>query len=380
MLPSIFSLLTLFLHFQFAPSYCFTLFLFGDSLVDAGNNNYLFTLSKADSPPYGIDFTPSGGRPTGRFTNGRTIADIVGEGVGAKSFPQPYLGPNSAANAFNIGINYASGASGILDATGTLFIGRLPLNEQISNFARTREYVVNVVGENNTSNLLKDAIFSVAIGSNDVINYFQQSIPFLGGAVSPAVFQDFMVSNLTMQLKRLHSLGARKLVVVGLGPLGCIPFIRAINLIPTGQCSAAVNAFATAYNLRLKHELHDMNLHLGLMLSLSTPIPTTFSLKSSPTIVTMIITEADGIFALPAGFENSDGPCCGGYVPPFFCYKGKDASTTSALCDDRKAYVFWDAYHPTEAANLIVAQRLLDGDTSYCSPINIRQLYHHDFT
>ena len=55
-----------------------TTFVFGDSLVDAGNNDYLFTLSKADSPPYGIDFQPSGGLPTGRFTNGRTTSDIVG--------------------------------------------------------------------------------------------------------------------------------------------------------------------------------------------------------------------------------------------------------------------------------------------------------------
>ena len=53
-------------------------FVFGDSLVDAGNNNYLQTLSKADITPNGIDFTASGGQPTGRFTNGRTIADIVG--------------------------------------------------------------------------------------------------------------------------------------------------------------------------------------------------------------------------------------------------------------------------------------------------------------
>lgn len=57
----------------------FTSFVFGDSLVDAGNNDYIFTLSKADIPPYGIDFKPSGGQPTGRFTNGRTISDIVGK-------------------------------------------------------------------------------------------------------------------------------------------------------------------------------------------------------------------------------------------------------------------------------------------------------------
>jgi len=54
------------------------LFIFGDSLVDAGNNDYLVTLSKANAPPYGVDFTFSGGKPTGRFTNGMTIADIMG--------------------------------------------------------------------------------------------------------------------------------------------------------------------------------------------------------------------------------------------------------------------------------------------------------------
>lgn len=55
-----------------------TLFIFGDSLVDAGNNDYLVTLSKANAPPYGVDFAFSGGKPTGRFTNGMTIADIMG--------------------------------------------------------------------------------------------------------------------------------------------------------------------------------------------------------------------------------------------------------------------------------------------------------------
>lgn len=50
-------------------------FVFGDSLVDAGNNNYIATLSKANYVPNGIDF----GLPTGRYTNGRTIVDIIGK-------------------------------------------------------------------------------------------------------------------------------------------------------------------------------------------------------------------------------------------------------------------------------------------------------------
>lgn len=51
------------------------LFIFGDSLVDNGNNNGILTLARANYMPYGLDF-PQG--TTGRFTNGRTFVDILG--------------------------------------------------------------------------------------------------------------------------------------------------------------------------------------------------------------------------------------------------------------------------------------------------------------
>ena len=50
-------------------------FVFGDSLVDSGNNDYLLTSARADSPPYGIDYPTH--RPTGRFSNGLNIPDII---------------------------------------------------------------------------------------------------------------------------------------------------------------------------------------------------------------------------------------------------------------------------------------------------------------
>ena len=50
-------------------------FIFGDSLVDNGNNNYIMSLARANYPPYGVDF-PSG--PSGRFTNGLTTVDVIG--------------------------------------------------------------------------------------------------------------------------------------------------------------------------------------------------------------------------------------------------------------------------------------------------------------
>ncbi|XP_050226835.1 GDSL esterase/lipase At5g41890 isoform X2 [Mercurialis annua] len=325
-----------------------TTFVFGDSLVDAGNNNYLFTLSKANSPPYGIDFKPSAGLPTGRFTNGRTIPDIVGQELGSNSFPPPYLAPNNKGDAIIKGINYASGASGILDETGSLFIGRVPLEQQISYFEESRNYMVNVMGENGTTEFLKTAIFSLTTGSNDILNYVQPSIPFLQGD------------------KRLHELGARKFIIVDVGPLGCIPFVRALNLLPIAECSIKVNQLIKGYNKKLKNMVNGLNQELGP--------EAMFVYANSFDIVLSIILDYHQY-----GFENGFEPCCGGNFPPFVCFKESNGGAmSSVLCDNREKYVFWDAYHPTEAANIIIAKKLLDGDQSVSFPINIRQLYHYN--
>lgn len=52
------------------------IFVFGDSTVDPGNNNYIRTLIKGNFPPYGNNFVNQ--TPTGRFTNGRLITDYFG--------------------------------------------------------------------------------------------------------------------------------------------------------------------------------------------------------------------------------------------------------------------------------------------------------------
>lgn len=54
-----------------------SIYVFGDSLFDAGNNHYNKNCTaQADFPPYGSTFFH---HPTGRFTNGRTVADFICE-------------------------------------------------------------------------------------------------------------------------------------------------------------------------------------------------------------------------------------------------------------------------------------------------------------
>lgn len=56
------------------------LLIFGDSVVDTGNNNNLYTAVKANFPPYGRDFVNH--TPTGRFCNGKLATDFTGMLIG----------------------------------------------------------------------------------------------------------------------------------------------------------------------------------------------------------------------------------------------------------------------------------------------------------
>ena len=55
------------------------LFVFGDSVANAGTNNYIpNSRACVDFPPYGRTFFH---RPTGRFTDGRSVFDFIGTTV-----------------------------------------------------------------------------------------------------------------------------------------------------------------------------------------------------------------------------------------------------------------------------------------------------------
>ena len=82
----IFSIIILTLH---SSMHCFEnninsmkkLFVFGDSLFDPGNNQYLVANPETDYVPgdrwpYGITFP---GKPTGRISDGRLVPDFIGK-------------------------------------------------------------------------------------------------------------------------------------------------------------------------------------------------------------------------------------------------------------------------------------------------------------
>ncbi|XP_051140882.1 GDSL esterase/lipase At5g37690 [Andrographis paniculata] len=308
-------------------------FIFGDSLTEVGNNNYLpLSLAKSNYPHYGVDFKD--GKATGRFTNGRTIGDIISAKLGIPP-PPPFLSLSPTDEHVLKGVNYASGGAGILNDTGTYFIERLTFDDQINNFAKTKVWMKNKIGEEEANKLCNEALYFVGIGSNDYVNNFLQ--PFLadGQQYTHDEFLELLTSTLAEQLMRLYQLGARKTVFHGLGPLGCIPSQRAKS--SRGECLKQVNLWVQQFNSKVQKLISTLNAHLpSSQLVFADTYGAVLHLIQNP---------------MSYGFKVSNTSCCnvdtkvGGLCLP-----------NSDLCKDRHEFVFWDAFHPSDAANVILAE------------------------
>ncbi|CAH2067243.1 unnamed protein product [Thlaspi arvense] len=313
-------------------------FIFGDSLSDVGNNRNLpRSLAQANLPFYGIDF--GNGLPNGRFTNGRTVSDIIGDKIGLPR-PVAFLDPSMNEDVIlENGVNYASGGGGILNETGGYFIQRFSLWKQIELFQGTQDVIVAKIGKKEADKFFQQAGYVVALGSNDFINNYLMPVYSDSWKYNDQTFVDYLMETLESQLRVLHSLGARKLMVFGLGPMGCIPLQRALSL--DGKCQNKASSLAVRFNKAATK----------MLLDLETKLPNaSYKFGEAYDLVNDVITNPQKY-----GFDNSDSPCCSFYKirPALTCIPA------STLCKDRSKYVFWDEYHPTDKANELVANILI---------------------
>ncbi|MQM00708.1 hypothetical protein Taro_033451, partial [Colocasia esculenta] len=231
-------------------------FIFGDSLSEVGNNNYLRkSLARAALPWYGIDF--GNGMPNGRFTNGRTVADIIGDKMGLPR-PPAFLDPNVNEDVIlQQGLNYASGGGGILNETSSLFIQRFSLYKQIELFQGTQQMIRTKIGEKAANKFFQESLYVVALGSNDFINNFLLPVYTDSWTYNGETFTNYLISTLKSQLTVLHSLGARKLTFFGLGPMGCIPLQRFLT--SSGECQESTNKLALGFNKKATKLLQNLS-------------------------------------------------------------------------------------------------------------------------
>uniref|UniRef100_A0A803LC76 GDSL esterase/lipase 7 n=1 Tax=Chenopodium quinoa TaxID=63459 RepID=A0A803LC76_CHEQI len=294
------------------------LYIFGDSIFDSGNNNLLPTLAKANYPPYGHEFP--GGIPTGRFTNGKTVVDFIADYLGLP-YPPPRIASLSTLlrSKSYMGYNYASGSCGILIETGK-FIGEcLNLDEQMVMFEETVKKLSRSKFKTSTelSQHMAKSIFIFSVGNNDYINtYF--GILNTRLQYNPQQFAQLLTKKLSLKLKKLYDLGARKIVV-----------------------------FELVLLKSLTSTLQDSHFIIGKAHGLG------YDAVINPT---------------KYGLSDSSNSCCDSWINgTLSCKPGRTP------CSNPDEHYFWDGYHPTQATYSVIASHCING-SDVCVPMNIQQL------
>ncbi|CAN1233842.1 GDSL esterase/lipase At5g33370 [Linum perenne] len=366
---SILAILFLSTAFQNAvlvPTEARAFFVFGDSLVDSGNNNYLTTTARADSPPYGIDYPTR--RPTGRFSNGLNIPDLISERIGQSEAPLPYLSPEMNGQRMLNGANFASAGIGILNDTGVQFINIIRMYQQLEYFQQYQQRLRAQIGSNRAKRLVNNALVLITVGGNDFVNnYYLVPYSVRSTQMPLPEYVKFVISEYKKLLKSLYKLGARRILVTGTGPFGCAPAELATRS-TNGECSTELQRAASLFNPQLAQVLNGLNREIGkdVFVGVNTGQMHMNFITNPGTYVIQLI--------LVVGFATSKVACCG--QGP---YNGLGLCTqASNLCPNRNLNAFWDAFHPSEKANRIIVQQMFTGTTEYMDPMNLTTIMKLD--
>ncbi|XP_030967008.1 GDSL esterase/lipase 1-like [Quercus lobata] len=217
-------------------------FIFGDSIVDVGNNKYITTYLQANFFPYGETFFKY---PTGRASNGRLIPDFIAERANLPLIP-PYLYPGS--NQYIDGANFASIGARVLAETHRGLV--IDLNTQLNYFKNMETLLKHKLGEEEANTLLVKAVYLICIGNNDYFVPFTTNSSVLK-SYSPEKYLNMVIGNLTTAIKEIYKKGGRKYVFLGLPPAGCAPSIKALIPGNTGACMEELTALAKLHNRAL---------------------------------------------------------------------------------------------------------------------------------
>lgn len=257
---------------------------------------------------------------------------------------------------------------------------RYSLSQQVLNFESTLTNSIRpIISGRNLTDYLSRSLAILVFGSNDYLNnYLLPSFYSSSYTYTPPQFANLLLNRYARQLVALYSLGLRKFFIAGVGPIGCIPNQRASGQAPQGRCVDNVNQMLGSFNVGLRSMVDELNRQAGAIYVYGNTYGAVGDILNNPgtygNISVIVMSKILIWFRCNcccnewiAGFNVVDRACCG-------IGRNQGEVTCLPFGQNRNQYVFWDAFHPTQAVNAILARRAMYGPKSDCYPINIQQI------
>ncbi|KAL8238868.1 hypothetical protein R6Q59_015435 [Mikania micrantha] len=330
------------------------LFIIGDSSVDCGTNDFLGTLARADHLPYGRDFDTH--RPTGRFANGRVPVDYLALRLGLPFVPS-YLGQSGSVKDMMRGLNYASAGAGIIFSSGSELGQHISFSQQIQQVMDTFQQFILTMGEHAAADHISNSVFYISIGTNDFIHYYLPDVSDVQSKFFAWRFTKFLAQTVKQEMKNLYNANVRRVVMMGLAPIGCAPYYLWQYNSQNGECVQPINNLIMEFNFVMRYTIEELNKELvdANIIFCDAYVGSMDILKNKDQY----------------GFSVSDTACCG-----LGRYNGWIMCLSPGMaCRNATNHLWWDQFHPTSAVNEILAENVWSGlHTKMCYPMNMQEM------
>lgn len=151
----------------------------------------------------------------------------------------------------------------------------IPLWKEVEYYKEYQKKLRDHLGVEKANTIISEAVYLTSMGTNDFLeNYY--TLPNRRSQYNINQYQDYLISIAESLIKELYGLGARKVSLGGLPPMGCLPLERTTGFMAGngGMCNNEYNKVAQAFNGKLDGLVKRLNVELsGSKIVFSNPYP-----------------------------------------------------------------------------------------------------------
>lgn len=318
--------LVFFAVFTFPSSWAATVYVFGDSLSDTGND-IILTKAQRIFPAIPPSESPHRTYYNGRFSNGPVSVEYLWRLLqnDRNAVLTPFMSKQGLTLDGGVSLAFGGSKSGFVSQTPGLFyvpgvLGQIELFRKALKGKKPKA----------------DALYVIWTGANDYI------VPERGeGPAEPAE----VVANITKAIETLYSIGARNFLVPNLPDLGLAPIVH--------ESASQFSQLTQSHNALLERARDELDIRLkGAIITFVDIYAVSQNLLSTGTPPP----DPKPILIFPPALAVISGEVASAclFIDPTKC---PDVNVTGNLS---QAYYFWDILHPTTLIHGYFGQAMFD--------------------